>query len=364
MWYVWLRYLWEFRTTVAAVVTTDGRDYEKFSLSVDGWDIFLCEEWEVSKYSIREEEFIDSQGETHTLFTATTELVTTNISQQDKRYYLEWCKSCKKRKSIVLHYLLEEQKQHLFGEGWRRFSLSSDDISHRVYNKHSEYLPKDDKGEMMRFSNILRSLQIQWYLWYDEGKDIITLTDAFYTMPEIKKAKKEYHIEKLPNKVDPATQLMRLWDITITPWLSINIGSYAISNKETYKSIRDLSEGKASYLTDWPLPKDKRPSLDPGQFSSWLKFIYAMIKYIFSKNIKISEGRYKVPLDEDFLEYFIESQKIFNFMTWNSEPLLSNSSYRRSNKSHAKKILKLSSNISIIDKPKGEIDMCFIIEQS
>ena len=146
--------------------------------------------------------------------------------------------------------------------------------------------------------------------------------------------------------------VLRLWDVTIVPWVCYIIGGLAMSDKKRFGDVRDIFEKWRSFIPGWK-ESYKLPDklLWSWQFGGGIKFIYATVKYINTHHIEKIDGVYKVSFDSNFCKYFLESEQLFDFISKSTtEPSVDNGQYWRSNKSYAKKILSLSWCLSISDQ--------------
>jgi len=157
----------------------------------------------------------------------------------------------------------------------------------------------------------------------------------------------------------------KLWDIIIIPQVCIIIWNYAISDYNTYDKMRRLLEnGIELYITkDTTKPKSKL--LGSWQFSSWLKFLYAMVKYIISNDIIKKNDLYELNIDKNFISYFKEAGKHFDFINKeNSDLSYKTLDYWKGPRNYCKKILwRCSEIISIDSKEVGKREMKFYVRK-
>lgn len=159
----------------------------------------------------------------------------------------------------------------------------------------------------------------------------------------------------------------KIWDIVIIPWICITIGNYAISDYTTYDNMRNLFEkGIELYaIKETIKPKPKLTILGKWQFSSWLKFLYATVKYLSSKKLKKEGNVYKLNFDDDFASFFKESGEMFAFINKeNTDPKGRDLSYWKGPRNYCNKILWRCSKIISIDlKERGKKEMGFYVRE-
>ena len=191
MWNEWLIYKGNKSRFVSALKTTDGKIFESKSLQVDSGDVFLCPESIVPMYIKKGEDNDFSYYDVY-------EEGEWNPRQE---YYDRWT-FYDIRKKALLHYLCEEKSHYLFWESGKAFNIDSYKIFQWVLRyHHNEYLPPW-KIQGMSFGDILKDLEAEnsidddkkYILHYPLTEELhkIVILNNFYTIPEIKKAQKEY----------------------------------------------------------------------------------------------------------------------------------------------------------------------------
>jgi hypothetical protein len=177
---------------------------------------------------------------------------------------------------------------------------------------------------------------------------------------------KREEIKALKSKAIPGVsgiQELKLWDIIIIPWVCFVIWNYAISDYSTYDNMRKLFEkGVELYITK-DTPKPKSPLLADWQFSSGLKFLYAVVRYINTKHIKQQAGIYEIYTDKDFASYFKDAGRYFDFINKENSDLTDKTlDYWKWPRNYCKKILSRCSNkISIDSKEWGKKWLWFYV---
>lgn len=160
-------------------------------------------------------------------------------------------------------------------------------------------------------------------------------------------------------------QSIKLWDVVIIPWICIIIGNYAISDYDTYDEMRNLFEKGIELHSTRETIKLKSTLLGKWQFSSWLKFLYAVVKYISSKDLKKEKNVYKLDFDDDFASFFKESGEMFAFINKeNTDPKGRDLDYWKGPRNYCNKILWRCSNVMSIDlKERGKREMWFSVRE-
>ncbi len=180
---------------------------------------------------------------------------------------------------------------------------------------------------------------------------------------QIAEQKRMKVLKATSNESKPNIQSMKLWDIIIIPWICFILGNFAMSDYNTYDNMRKLFEkGVELYITK-DTPKPKSPLLADWQFSSGLKFLYAVVRYINTKQMKQQDGICEIHTDKDFASYFKDAGRYFDFINKENSDLTDKTlDYWKGPRNYCKKILSRCSNkISIDSKEWGKKWLWFYV---
>ena len=378
--YVWLKYIWdstcELRNEVSHIdeennecfterlivdpkevnvlKTTDGKDYESgYKMTDKEWNVFLCGKEDAKKYT-EEREYRPEWDEENWSYRFWWAREITPTEEEKKKYYEIWKKyeidkaekqkDFENRKKAILHYLCKHEKNYLFGDLWRKFQITFDSVFDWILNHHHEYMPKN-KVDSLDFSDVLRSFEKDAYILYYPTKTFHTMVilDKFFTLLEIKKAKKEYEQKKMEEKekysrmsrksrwIDPFPsqenpQIVLNWAI-ITLWketIDLNNKEEVEKHRSSYEKFEATEKEIDEVGKNWTLSGNffvaLRVLLSALDKSVWVLDIIWECKFKLT-NIKKSYESYR----ELFKKYDVKTDynhKKISKMKWSVNALL------------------------------------------